>query len=57
MEQKDKELLLKDLCARLPYGVKLWHESYVDLITLHSIDATHCGVEISIDSSNSGTPW
>ena len=22
MEQKDKELLLKDLCARLPYGVK-----------------------------------
>ena len=23
MEQKDKELLLKDLCARLPYGVKV----------------------------------
>ena len=22
MEQKDKDLLLKDLCARLPYGVK-----------------------------------
>lgn len=22
MNQKDKELLLKDLCARLPYGVK-----------------------------------
>ena len=22
MEQEDKELLLKDLCARLPYGVK-----------------------------------
>ena len=22
MTQKDKELLLKDLCARLPYGVK-----------------------------------
>ena len=22
MEQKEKELLLKDLCARLPYGVK-----------------------------------
>lgn len=57
MNQEDKELLLKDLCARLPYGVKLWHESYVDLITLHSIDATHCGVEISIDSSDSGTPW
>lgn len=23
MEQKDKELLLKDLCSRLPYGVKI----------------------------------
>jgi hypothetical protein len=23
MEQEDKELLLKDLCARLPYGVKI----------------------------------
>ena len=23
--QKDKELLLKDLCARLPYGVKMNH--------------------------------
>ena len=57
MTQEDKELLLRDLCARLSYGVKLWHESYVDLITLHSIDATHCGVEISIDSSDIGTPW
>ena len=25
MTQKDKELLLKDLCARLPYGVKIKH--------------------------------
>ena len=25
MTQKDKELLLKDLCARLPYGVKCQH--------------------------------
>lgn len=23
MKQKDKDLLLKDLCARLPYGVKI----------------------------------
>ena len=23
MKQEDKELLLKDLCARLPYGVKI----------------------------------
>ena len=26
MEQKDKELLLKDLCARLPYGVRVWYK-------------------------------
>ena len=35
MKQKDKELLLKDLCARLPYGVKAsvysyWNEEYLD---------------------------
>ena len=24
MTQEDKELLLKDLCSRLPYGVKIW---------------------------------
>ena len=26
MTQEDKELLLKDLCARLPYGVKVQNE-------------------------------
>jgi hypothetical protein len=25
MKQEDKELLIKDLCARLPYGVKMNH--------------------------------
>ena len=29
MTQKDKDLLLKDLCARLPYGVKLYCNSNV----------------------------
>jgi len=28
MTQEDKELLLKDLCARLPYGVKFVRESW-----------------------------
>lgn len=29
MKQEDKELLLKDLCARLPYDVKV-HAKYID---------------------------
>ena len=29
MTQEDKELLLKDLCGRLPYGVKV-HAKYID---------------------------
>ena len=28
MTQEDKELLLKDLCARLPYGMKILHEGW-----------------------------
>lgn len=38
MTQKDKELLLKDLCARLPYGVKInvphYYEDEDGIITL-----------------------
>ena len=28
MTQEDKQLLLKDLCARLPYGIKFLRESW-----------------------------
>ena len=28
MTQEDKELLLKDLCSRLPYGVNILHEGW-----------------------------
>lgn len=28
MTQENKELLLKDLCARLPYGVKILHQGW-----------------------------
>lgn len=39
MTQEEKELLLKDLCARLPYGVKLQHSKNTDsIIELYSID-------------------
>ena len=33
MTQEDKELLLKDLCGRLPYGVKVRYSSYEKFIT------------------------
>lgn len=36
MNQEDKELLLKDLCARLPYGVKVtWDGKYPLTVTPH----------------------
>ena len=42
MTQEDKELLLKDLCARLPYGVKL-QKTYdtSEPAELYSIDLEH----------------
>ena len=41
MTQEDKELLLKDLCMRLPYGVKLKHIPSGENTTLEIIG---CGV-------------
>lgn len=39
MTQNEKDLLLKDLCARLPYGVKLQHVKNTDsIVELYSID-------------------
>ena len=36
MIQEDKELLLKDLCARLPYGVKVtWDGKHSLTVTPH----------------------
>jgi len=36
MTQEDKELLLTDLCARLPYGVKVtWDGKYPVTVTSH----------------------
>lgn len=43
MTQEQKDLLLKDLCARLPYGVKVQAYSYEDDVetieTLREIDS------------------
>jgi hypothetical protein len=33
MKQEDKELLIKDLCGRLTYGVKVRYSSYYEFIT------------------------
>ena len=38
MTQKNKELLLKDLCARLPYGVKVQHLSHQIPLKILSIN-------------------
>lgn len=43
MNQKDKELLLKDLCARLPYGVKC-KISYNSSV-INDADATLYGID------------
>lgn len=37
MIQEDKDLLLKDLCARLPYGV-ICEDGYGNVLELNSID-------------------
>jgi len=40
MTQEDKELLLKDLCARLPYGVMLYVEGIKKNIKLFAVEDT-----------------
>jgi len=60
MTQEDKELLLKDLCARLPYGVKV-NAKYTDLgetievdDIVKMIDADEfVGIEVMYDRSSS----
>ena len=37
MTREDKELLLKDLCSRLPYGVKLLHTPTNEITNLEMI--------------------
>jgi len=37
MTQEDRELLLKDLCARLPYGIKFKADNEEDIREIHYI--------------------
>ena len=48
MTQKEKELLLKDLCARLPYGVKVRYSSPKEFVTctLHSINPVYNNADL-----------
>ena len=48
MKQEDKELLLKDLCARLPYEVKIQYED--NIFTIDYISAMY--EEIKLNTSN-----
>ena len=48
MTQEDKELLLKDLCARLPYGVKALHKeetitirAYIPDLVIDEVGISH----------------
>ena len=47
---QDKDLLLKDLCARLPYGVKVQCEDY-----LFTFDKDHMGIGMLYQDFN-GNP-
>lgn len=42
MTQEEKQLLIKDLCARLPYGTKVSYNGKDEILsTLHIFDMTH----------------
>ena len=48
MTQEDKELLLKDLCDRLPYGVIIHNEDGYEG-HLNSINQTIFGIELGVN--------
>ena len=49
MTQQDKELLLKDLCARLSYGVMFQCKYYDGPVKMNFIDTDYIGVEYRIN--------
>ena len=51
MTQEDKELLLKDLCARLPYNVKVLYNN--EVFSIDYISAIY--EEIKLDTSDNYT--
>lgn len=57
MKAEDKELLLKDLCARLPYGVKVKHEAQDYSSTLMWVDVNRATVGRKADKIGIGEDW
>lgn len=51
MTQEDRDLLVKDLCSRLPYGVKIQYEG--DIFTIDHISAAY--EEVKLDTPNNYT--
>lgn len=57
MTQEDKELLLKDLCARLPYGVKVYVKNWSNLSRkyyegVYTVKSTHPSLNTVLACSN-----
>ena len=57
MKQEEKDLLIKDLCARLPYGVKVKHEAQDFPSTLEWIDVYRMSAGIKADKLGVGGNW
>ena len=54
MTQEDKELLLKDLCARLPYGIKGIHREQIHIIS--NMDGNSLYPSIKVDGYDAWFP-
>lgn len=57
MSENDKELLLKDLCNRLPYGVKVKHEAQDFPSTLLWVDSERLSAGRKADKIGVGSDW
>ena len=57
MNKDDKELILQDLCCRLPYGVKVKHEAQDFPSTLLWIDAERLSAGRKADKIGVGSDW
>ena len=46
MTEEDKNLLIQDLCARLPYNIKVWHED--GIFNIDSISSIYGEIHLDI---------